>query len=233
VKRLPSLALAAIFAAGMPLSLFADDLSRVEQDLATKWKNYKTMTARVTTEINLVPGLVTNSNGTFEYMLEGDKEKYRMDSSAELTLGGQAAKSRQTTVCDGEFLYVLTDQEGQKTLTKQRATARPGWAGGARMLQELKTHHDLALLPDERVGDEDSYLIEATSRTGGLNSPPKMRMFFSKKTGILLKMMGLDEASMPMMTLTYQDVRINPGIDPSRFVFEAPAGVTMVDQTKP
>jgi outer membrane lipoprotein-sorting protein len=46
-------------------------------------------------------------------------------------------------------------------------------------------------------------------------------------------MMGLDEASMPMMTLTYQDVRINPGIDPSRFVFEAPAGVTMVDQTKP
>jgi len=55
--------------------------------------------------------------------------------------------------------------------------------------------------------------------------------YFSKDTGMMMKMVMLNGEGKEMSTTTMTNWKMNPNLDASRFKFTAPPGVTVVDMT--
>ena len=177
-----------------------------------------------------------DSKGQYEYLLKGDKMLYRMESKARSVTvqGGKEETSNTVTtmVCDGEFLYMLNDADGQKTVMKQDPTNQ-AWVTNQAYFDNLRRYHDLNQLPDETVDGKSTYVIECTPKDEISGGAPKtiMIMYFDKKTGIGIKTIGKDSTGKVVSTGLTTDVKINSDISADRFVFKAPEGVQVLDMT--
>ena len=60
----------------------------------------------------------------------------------------------------------------------------------------------------------------------------KLSLFYCRKDiGSTVKQLAYTDSDTPVNTLTYTDIKINPKLDPERFKFVAPEGVTVMDRT--
>lgn len=207
-----------------------EKLAAVEKELSKVWDKLKSMTADM--EMNVVmAGISTKLNGTVEFVNKPDKELFRMEMTMETDFGGQKMEGSSATVYDGEFVYVVTDMMGQKTAVKQKPGAIAQSPAGKHMFKSLMENNELKVLPSEKVDGKDAFVIEAVPKGTGSQPVARMKIFLVKENGIMVKMLGYDSAGSEFMTTVYSNIKINPKIDESRFVFKAPDGVQVVDMT--
>ena len=90
----------------------------------------------------------------------------------------------------------------------------------------------------EHLNDEDVYVLEggfvpAVKEMQAMNpfAPEAARFWVSQDDGMPRKTIFYNEDGSEMMSQEYQDVVINPEIDPSKFEFEAPEDAQVVDMT--
>ena len=215
----------------------ADELEKVEKKLAEGWKKHKSMTAEFTMVTKMEqPGFAMESTtkGTQEMMRKGDQLLFHtgMTTSTVQKVGEQESKSESkvTMVSDGTYAYTLTEMMGQKTAVKTKAD--PQQAGDPQAtFKFLRKDHTLKLLPEETIEGKKAFVIEATPKQTQPMGPGKSVYFFLQDDGVLVKMVSADQAGKPMSTMTYTDYKFNVKIDPQRFVFKAPEGVQVIDQT--
>lgn len=220
----------------------AETIEEIEKKLTETYAKVTSYTAKVTVDMNMDTGdgnrTTSKSESTMEWMRKGDKVFMRADSKTSMTTnyGGQEMKmdNVSTTICDGEFLYSVSEMMGQKSAVKMAYD--PKAAGDVTgMFKTLREQAELKVLPDEKVGDEDCYVIESTPKSAGASPMPgggAMRMYFSKKTGMNLKAVALDDKGKPFSTTLTTDIKIGASIAADRFVFKAPEGVQVMDMTK-
>ena len=89
--------------------------------------------------------------------------------------------------------------------------------------------NQLKVLPSEKVDGKDAFVIEAAPKGATSKRVSRIKIFLTKENGIIVKMLGYDTAGSEMMAIMCNNIKINPKIDVSRFVFEAPENVQIVD----
>jgi len=231
-----------VLMAGLVLGLVlpaavADELATVEKKLTAAWKKHKSMTAEFTMVTKMEqPGFVMESKteGTQEVMKKGDQLLFRLElaTSTVQKVGDQETKSEQkvTMVSDGTYAYTLSEMMGQKTVVKTKVD--PQSVGDPQaMFKFLRKDHTLKLLPEETIDGKKVFVIEATPKQAQPMAPSKSVYYFLQDDGALVKLVASDQAGKPMTTMTYTDVKSDVKIDPQRFVFKAPEGVQVIDQT--
>ncbi len=231
-RTITALALFALIAAG---PVMAEEVGDLEKSLKSKWMKYKSMTADMKLEGTMPQGAgKMEGTGTIEYLRQGDKplSRVEMKNTVSYGAGDQAMKMEQnmTMIVDGEYAYTIMDGMGQKMAMKMdidpKMTSDPGL-----MFSELRKEHDLAIKPDEEVSGRATHVVEATAKEGTSPQFTKIVVYFDKETGFLLKNVSQDATGEMTQTMTYSNIKIDPKIDPARFVFKAPEGVTVLDQT--
>lgn len=207
----------AVGLAGLGRAAAADTLESAEKQLLEKWGKVQTMSAKVKID-GVMPNMA--ANGAYEFMKKGDKSLFRM----ELAFGDQVS---QTMIGDGEFVYGVMERMGQKQALKAKPDDAQAMDAGSQ-LSALRKTHELKLLPDQSIDGQTTFVIEATPKEPGIG---KTTTHFAKGTGIMLKVTTQDATGNTAWTMTMSDVKTNPKIDPSRFVFTAPPGVQVMDMT--
>ena len=219
---------------------WADTLESVQKAIIEKsaaCKSYQGKTK--TTQSMQTPDMKYDSQGdmTFEYMKKGDKWLCRAEGQTKATtvVQGNEQKNDSTMlmICDGEFMYTLSDSNGQKTAMKTRLPEQFAILADKAYFDTLSKSYDLKLLADETVDGKSTWVIEATPK----EAPPAgtaatLLNYFEKEHGQSIKTLGKDSTGKVVLTSISTDVKIDPDLSAERFVFKAPAGVEVVDMTQ-
>jgi len=219
------------------LAAAGDDLKTVEKKIIGQWEKHKSMTAKFTMVSHMeMSGMVMDSKaeGPFEVMKKGGQCLARQEMKIITTqkFGDQESKTEQEVllVVDGEFAYTLTDMAGQKMATK--AKIDPQMTGDPKATFEwLRKDHELKLLPEETIDGNKVYVIEAKPKEKPSAGYGKSVYYYQQENGVLVKMVGHGVDGKPQMTMTFTDIKLDVDIKPERFVFKAPPGVQVIDQT--
>ncbi len=227
-RRVGVIVLTVPFFALSGLARAEETVESIEKKIIAKWAKVPSMTAKTTMDMTM-QGMSMKSTGTMEYMKKGEKELYRIEMTMSQSFAGQEMKGGASTVCEGDYVYVLTDMMGQKNAMKQKAEDFKGSPGGEQMFKTLKETNELKVLPDEKVDGQAVYVLEAKPKSGGMQQIAKTKLFFAKDTGIPIKTLGLGPNDEAIMTMTVTDIKLGANVDAARFVFKAPEGVEVID----
>lgn len=243
IRTLAGLLIGIVASCGMAA---ADDLEKAQKDIIKNFDDVKSVSAKVAKTMKMDTNgnaITSDGSGTYEYM-RGDKGgRARMEMVEVLKINVKGSdkpmelRSATMMLDDGEFLWKMADNMGRKNATKAQrdAAASPNLK---EMFETIAKSSDLKLLAEAKVGDEACYAIEVTPKNKSVTpasgmSPPRAKsvLYFSKKSGVMLKSAGLNEKGEEVETITYTDVKLNEKIDKERFEFKAPEGVTVTDMT--
>lgn len=229
----------------------ADKLAELEKKIAAGWAKHTSMTAKIKTvaKMTMPTGHTTEttSEGTYEAAKKTGKDKgkpiilFRMDvkNRSVMTMGGQKTVTNQTmtTIMDGTHTYMLMDNMGQKTVMKQKQTKKDSNDPTA-MLKTLRRTHEVRVRPDEKLAGTRVYVVQATPKkktatAPTMMQPSKMVFYHRHNDGTLLKNVVCGPDGKPISTTTFTDIKYDLKIDPKRFVFKAPPGVTVMEMPTP
>jgi len=224
--RLASLLLLASVA-----SASADTLESAEKALSEKFQKYTSLTADLKMTMQLGPGMSADSTGTMEFLRHDGKEKVRSEMTMKMSHGAQTMESHMLSVFDGEIAYTTNEMMGQKRVMRTNPSQVAGRPGGKAFFEDLKRDATLKLLPGAKVEDAATYVIEATSKQPGPQGPAIMKYYFDKAKGLMIKMDGLDADGKAIMTMTLSNIKVDPKLDPARFVFKPEPGTNVIDMT--
>ncbi len=205
-----------------------ENLAAVEKKLLKEWEKLKSMTAVRDMQMTM-QGVLTKSKGTVEFVNNPDGERFRIEMTTEMSLGGRELTSTSTTIFDGELVHTLSEVMGQKKAFKQKLGALPQSPAGRQMFKALKEKNDLKVLPREKVDGKAAFVIEAAPKGPTAKRIARMKIFLTKQNGIIVKILGYDDAGTEVMTIVHNNIKVNPQVDESRFVFKAPEDAQIVD----
>ena len=217
-----------------------DDIDKVLKEIAEKTKNHKSYQAKVHTETKISSQGYKNettSIGSMEYVRTGDnKYKMRNESKARSVteVSGDTQRTETTTLIidDGEFMYMYSETNGQKSAQKMKSNASTETMDDP--FKVYREHYDLALLPEEDVDGHATHVIEAKPKAGSpiAATSGSTVSYYRKSDGAMLKSVTYGTDGKPMSTMTWTEVKVNGKISADRFVFKAPPGVEVQDLTK-
>ncbi|MFN0135452.1 MAG: LolA family protein [Phycisphaerae bacterium] len=231
LRRMGWIASLGLLAALAAPALADEKVDKIEKALIEAYGNVKSFTATMKIEAEMM-GMKMTQDGNIESMRDGDKSKARIEMKGSMDMGGQKMDMTSSTISDGEFTYIVSEQMGQKNAMKTKGEGRQS-SDPKQIIAELKKQYDIKALDDQKVGDMDCHTLECTMKgeAGNPGSPTKQIMNFCKKTGMMIKLVGSDKEGKPMMTITMSDIKLDAKVDPARFVFKAPEGVQVMDMT--
>ncbi len=212
----------------------ADDLASVEKEVLKKWRKHRSVKAKVTQdEATEAQGNKASKHGegTYEFVRKDGDVLFREEikSSMDLDAGGQKITFKFATliVCDGQDTYELSERVGMMTAVKHKPDPMSG-ADLSAFFEALRARNNLKLLDEEVVDGQDAYAIEATPKSDRRGRPHKTIVYyFSKEHGFLLKQEARDKDGKAQQTKSYTELEFDVKIDPKRFEFKAPEGVTV------
>ena len=230
--------IAVLFCTG---SALAETLESVEKTIIGKVGGYTSYQGRITTTQSLqTDQMKYESHGDFAYecLKQGDKWLYRAESKekSRSVAEGEDVKEEiiRLKVSDGDFVWTLTDIDGEKSIIKARAADQSDMVlMDQAYFETLHQIYDLKLLSDETVSGKATWVIQATPRTAvDKGQAATVLMYFDQETGLNLKTVGKDAAGKVIMT-NVKEVKVNIPVPAERFVFKAPEGVEVFDATEP
>lgn len=215
----------------------ADSIAQVEQALLNKWKEIQTISARIITHEELPRGdeMITRDGGGFyHYKKAGGKNLVRVEILNDLPPGKDKphynTSTKLLTICDGSFLYHVAEQFGKKRAQKRSTTEAPSiLMGGPKVFEYLHEHFELSAGPEEMIDGLATYVIHCKPKVASGDA----RYYFDKKTGVMIRRIVEDASVKRSQVFGLVDPVVNGKIDDSKFVFEPPEGVEVIDATNP
>ena len=211
----------------------AETIEEVSKKIAAateKLNSYSAKTKTVTEMKQEGFSMVSTAETATEMLRKGADFLVRSEtkSVSETTVGGNASKQETSMlmVNDGAFMYTVSDMAGTKMAQKHKIE-KPD----PDPMKIWKGMGDLKVLPDATVDGRAAWVIELTPKAGQ-GGAGKSVMHFDKETGQLIKMVAHSPDGKPMTTMTCSDIKVNPKLEPDRFVFKAPPGVEVQDMTR-
>ena len=208
-------------------------------ELDKQFVNVKSYSAKTEamTDAEFGPGHTSKKDmaGTSEWMRKGDTVLVRADMKCKTvaTEGGNTTTTHSTltTVNDGKFLYAVTDEDGKKTVVKNKAPAASSYQPKG-YFALFKSYYEIKLLNDEQVNDADCCVFEIKMKPME-GAPPGGRqlVYFWKGYGIQIKSEGFDAGGKLISSSISTDIKINVDLSADRFAFKIPEGAQVVDTT--
>ncbi len=236
MKRIGSLFLMSTVALAVVLPVQAEELSAVVAKLDKAWKQQKSIAAKMDIETHIEMGPMSvdgKGTGTFELLNKDGKQYVRVEIENKLVQKTGDKEStmvqKQMLVVDGKYAYRF-QQMGERKMAVKSDIDEAVVGGPKSMLDDYAEQHDLKVLPPETIDGAKACVIEATPKQKDRKN--KAVLYFQEKSGVLVRMVQYGPDEKPITTVSYHDIKLGTDIDPGHFVFKAPEGVEVVDQTK-
>ncbi|MBN1489559.1 MAG: outer membrane lipoprotein carrier protein LolA [Phycisphaerae bacterium] len=197
-------------------------------------------TATMETKMDMAMGegnsMKSETAGKMMWRKKGETVCYRMESKTKSVTKMQGNETKQDSktlsVCDGKFIYTLTDDGTNKMAMKMKVEPDKSYDTESAM-KAWEKNYDLKVLDDEKVDGVDCWVVEATPKKAAqANAAGKMRQWYRKDCGITAKVVSFGPDGKPLTTTLVKDVKLNVDIPDEKFKFKAPEGVTVMDMTK-
>ncbi|HIJ72539.1 MAG TPA: outer membrane lipoprotein carrier protein LolA [Candidatus Hydrogenedentes bacterium] len=217
-----------------------ETLESVEAKLLELWAELDSYAAKLDITMTMEQGTMTMKGtgaGIIEVLVKGDNTLYRSEVTMTMAMGGQTMEVETLTVYDGEFVFTESEMFGQKMVMKASQSQQPGpaLAIGKKALEEMHKF-EVALKPEERIGETPTYVIEMTPKADSFDPARaklgKIRSYIDKETGVQIRTTVFDKAGKEMINETLSEVKINPELDEGRFAYEPPEGAQVRDMTQ-
>jgi outer membrane lipoprotein-sorting protein len=212
----------------------ADSLADVKKKIESQSQSHQTLRQemRMTTDMPGTAGKMT-STGTMEFARRG-KDKWVMRSDTVMKMPKQEGQPelepmKSTAINDGQYLYSITDQGGQKTAMKMKADQGGQKAADPTGFGEMEKQYDLKLLPDEKVDGKNTWVIEAKPKQDQMGGIDRVVMYYDQANGVAVKTVTYDKAGKALSTIEMTKVEVDVKIPDERFT--VPAGVQVTDMT--
>lgn len=224
-----------VLAACGPACAQAETFETVQKKLTEMQRKITSLTAKIRYH-QFLEGAAKNTTtgeGTLEFIRMGDRYYYREELSRvkKIEYKGEVRNEPNTfeKVLDGNFTWLLNVALGQPVVTKQTPPPAPD----PNPFKDFEEQYNLTLLPDETISGRPCWVIEATPKPPLKHPWPafKIRFWYDKDVGVLMKKVTYDLKQKPMTTLTYLDIRTNVPIDQDRFKFTPPPNAKIFDET--
>ncbi len=205
----------------------ADEIMKKVAELNKKLDSYRVKSVTTTK----MPQMESRSVTTQDVKRSGDEMMTRTEAETrmEMKFGGQSTvnETKQVTVDDGEFMYTLSDSNGQKMASKmKRQKADPN------AMEKAAETMNMEYLGEEKVDGRDAWKVKTTPKDSAMAASGSTTTWYCQKTGLPLKMVITDGEGEPTTEMIVQDVDLSPSFDDGHFKFEAPAGVTVIDMSQ-
>jgi len=100
------------------------------------------------------------------------------------------------------------------------------------IVKDLMDENDISYKGTENVGGRSAYVIEATPKDEYKRKLiSRTRVWVDRENWMLLGTEMYDADGNPMVKVEYRDVTFNTGIPDSEFIFEAPVGAEVVEES--
>jgi len=100
------------------------------------------------------------------------------------------------------------------------------------IVKDLMDENDISYKGAENVGGRSTYVIEATPNDEAKRKfISKTRVWVDRENWMLLGTEMYDADGNPMVKVEYRDITFNTGIPDSEFIFEAPVGAEVVEES--
>jgi outer membrane lipoprotein-sorting protein len=228
------LALAARSASG-------ETIDDVKKKIHEKLSSYKTIQYKATTTSSTDSEQVSykaDSTQTIAAMKKGDKVLSRIESvtKGETKFSGQSQKidSTMLSICDGDYAYDYTEQMGMKNAMKRKVDKETIFNpfDGLNMFKSLESMYTIKLTGEETVNGKPCWVIEQIMKPGPQSPGGKTISYYEKSTAMGIKSTSYDAKGKVSATSNITDIKIDASIPADKFVFKAPAGVEVVDQSE-
>lgn len=212
-------------------------VEQIEKEIKSKLAKIKTLKATQIMETEIMFEAYRHQsfdNGTFEYMVRDGKTVFRTELTnyevSEAEDKRNVNHGSHLTISDGEMSYGVREVGVKQTAYKMKQLEQYG----TDPFMELRTNGDLTVQPDAKVDGHDCYVIRTTPTAahGDTTISGFVDYYFDKKLGIMRKYVAFGPENQRMREASYSDFKINEPIDPKRFDFKPPIGVSVVDLTK-
>lgn len=223
---------------------YADELADAQKQIVDKWDGTKSITAKVAKKANIEARdnkIRNEGTGTYEMLREGGKVFWRLETKVDMAIAikGQDKdmKLSQETllVDDGENLWNMTKSMGGPNVRKSKSNVVKGEPENSSdrkaFFDALNRDNTVKLQSAARVDSVDCFVLEAAPKVMRNGLPAKTVYSFAKDTGMLMKVVKVNEKGDEYDTTSYSDVKANEKIDPARFKFTPPEGVRVTDDS--
>ncbi len=227
---------------GLSAAAAADEkVDKAIKDLDQKFAKVKSYTAKTEgmtdTEFGPEHTYKAEMVGTTEWLRKGEKALLRSETKHKTieTEGGKTTTtlSTVTTVDDGKFLWMLNEEQEQKTVTKSQSSAAHMYHPKG-YFEQFKAYFNIKLLEDAEVNGDDCHVFEMKMKPmEGVPPSGRQLVYFQKKHGIHVKSEGFDASGKLISSSVSKDIKINVDIGAERFKFEIPQGAQVFDNTSP
>ena len=218
----------------VPLS--AKTLEEVEKAVIEAMDKHRSIRCKVEMLQDVNMGMFksnTSARGIFESKKNKDGEyRSRIEMKGKMRISNAMEQPMEMlAIDDGRHQYTMTVIGQRRNAIKSRRDPN-NVLGGKQFFELQRKIATLKLLPDEKIGNLDCYVVESTPKNP---NPMHSRSvaYIDKKTGVALKMAVFDKQGKEVMTMKLSDIRLNVDIPDARFVFKVPKGVMLRDMTKP
>lgn len=200
-----------------------DTVLSIEKALVERWEGVTSLTADLVVEAeysfsaNVPPAHVTG-RGTAEYLKKTGGDLSRLELALDLTDTIRLASF--VGVCDGKDAYVTRELMGQVSSEKVSGDTKVGIVppGGRAFFEALHKEFQVKAQPSETLNEQEVYVLDAQAKNPvGEFKLSKMRLYFSKETGVIAKVAVWNEQGVLLGTITTHNVKLNVPIDESRF----------------
>ncbi|MBI1825634.1 MAG: hypothetical protein HY287_14160 [Planctomycetes bacterium] len=224
---------------GFGAGAHAESVAEIEKNLAESFAKIQSGTAKTTTHQDLVlptgEHIVSDSTAKVQWMRKGDSILFRSDMEAQQKQDGEgvapiASKGKFTTVHDGEFHYVVSEEAGAKRAEKYKPS--PAQYGDPHALFEsLRVNYDMKVLSEEKLDGFDCYVLELIPKHPENGPTVRTKSYFRKDVGLNIKNIGYDKDGKEAFISATTDIEINVPLTPDRFTFKASPDFNVEDKT--
>ncbi len=218
-------------------AMASESLDEIEKKLNAAYAKLTSFSSDMQTRQNIQMDQMSmkmDVKGQMKWMRKGDKILFRMEQKgkSEQNFGGQANTQDIDTfmVCDGDYMYTVSDMMGQKTAMKMKADAK--MAGDTtQMFAGMKDMGEVTVAGDDKFDGQDCYCILVTMTPQPGNPMASQKFWFRKDIGMMVKMVAMDDKGAEVMTTTSTNINTGANFNEADFKFVAPEGVNVMDMS--
>ncbi len=209
----------------MPAALAEDSLASIEQALVTQWDKLNSLSVDLAIEADYpiappAPRTHVTGSGTAQYLKKGSIPLSRVEVAVNLTESVKLVGFMG--LFDGKDAYVVTELLGAREAKKVPAGPDSGVVppGGRALLDALHANFVVRAAPAATLNGRSVYVLDAVPKSMPPEVPVgRLRLYFDKSSGILLKALAADRQGVVLGSMTANNIRINEPINESRFAY--------------
>ena len=228
-SRLRMVFLAFAILAAAPFVWGQDTLDSVQKAVVERMDALSSTSTTIagTADIKLKPENPTAmhvfGSGGMDYAKKDGKVFARAELSAALSAEATAKLARVLGVFDGKDAYYEVEFFG-KVESHMLANPLGDTPPSAKALFDLlKQNFDLVVLPSEKMGNKDAYVLSGNLKAPSNDLPlSRLQLWLAQDTGVILKVVGFDKQNAPFLDLNAMDIQLNQPIPDERFKYTPP-----------